>query len=79
MGKQYVIDKGKMSFGSKLSKEYWQLKSNIEALKATLKLDSKNLNPTQLALIKMVIRNLSNALRKMERELIKQGEMTKQK
>jgi hypothetical protein len=49
------------------------IEGNIFGLKDVLKLDKKNLSPTQKELIKLSIRELSAMEKRMKKELIKQG------
>jgi hypothetical protein len=73
MPHRYTLHKGKVSFPCKLAKEHWIIEGNIFGLKDVLKLDKKNLSPTQKELIKLSIRELSAMEKRMKKELIKQG------
>jgi hypothetical protein len=73
LAKRYVIDKGKISFPSKLAKEHWILSSNIQLLTDVLTLGEKNTPNNQKALIKEAVRSLTKMKRRMEKELILLG------
>ena len=71
------IKYGKITFSSKLAKDHWIIQGNIHGLKAIIKLGTKNLTATQSDLIKLSIKQLSALERRMKKQLIKDGYITK--
>lgn len=73
------IRRGKMSFGSQLAKDHWDIEGCILQQNAIIELNKlyKTLTPSQLGLVKGTITKLKRIERKMRKQLIKDNLIVK--